>query len=64
MIDYKLPEHYRPTENCPFCGATKDVFSSGDFSDDKSYYKVVWYCNKCEKVWKDLYQYIATKVVD
>lgn len=64
MPKYELPEHYRPSEACPFCGATEDVLSSGDFSKDKSHYTVVRHCNKCDAVWKDLYNYIATKVVD
>ena len=64
-MNYLLPENYKPIDTCPFCKATKAyVLSSKHFSEDNSTCIIVRHCNKCDKVWKDLYKYIATKVVD
>jgi hypothetical protein len=61
----KFPEHYKPGDACPFCDAKKsDVFSAENFNEDKSSYFLIHHCQKCDKVWKDVYTYSATITVD
>ena len=67
----KLPKHYKPIDVCPFCGGklymdhrTPTIYSSKDFNDDNSKFTVVHHCMKCNKLWKDIYMYAATILLD